>query len=165
MIASEDDAGLQAVNLKLSENIADLLHDSGEAVWGLAILPKADRVPGSERYFRRDAMGLDFLQNTYLAQYRKKGSLITVFLLKEENAAAAGNVLGQYAAYVKQFGEGLGEITREGVKIILCDMGGGFDALFQKGALVGGVTAVEDRDLAVDAALDIRQQLNAEPVR
>jgi len=159
MIASEEDAALQKINLKLAEKITDLLDDSGESVWGLETLPKADRVPGSEQYFRKDAMGLDFMQNTFLAQYRKKGARIALFLLKEKNPASAENILNQYAAYAKQFGEGLREITRDGVKVILCDMGGSYDALFQKDDIIAGVTSVEDRDLAVDSAFEFRRHL------
>ncbi len=160
MIASEDDAVLQGNTLDLAEKMMGLLDDSGESVWGLEALPKQDRVPGSEQYFREDAMGIDFLRNTYMAQYRKKGVLVDLFLLKAKSAASAGSVLKQYTDYGNLFGEGSREIIRDGVMIILCDMGGSFDALFQKDTLVAGVVSVEERDLAIDSAVDIWRDLN-----
>jgi len=159
MIASDDDPDLQKINMRLAKRIMDLLDDSGESVWGLETLPKADRIPGSEQYFRKDAMGLDFMRNTYLAKYRKKGAVITLFLSPHESAAAAVTVFHQYMAYAKQFGEGIREIRRDGVALMLCDMSGSYDAFFQKDAVVSGVTAVEDREQALDAAFDIWRHL------
>ena len=160
MIASGDNPPLQKINLKLAEKLSGLLDDSGESVWGLETLPKADRVLGSEQYFRKDAMGLDFMQNTYTARYRKNGVLITVFLLHADGPAAAGEILNRYAAYARQFGEGLREVKQGDVAVTLCDMGGSYDALFQKDDMVAGVTSVEDRKLAVDSAVEIWRYLN-----
>ena len=78
------------------------LYDSGASVWGLDALPKTGRVPGSEQYFRKDAMGLDFMENTYMARYRKNGGQVTVFLSRKDHPAAAEDLLRRYAAYAKQ---------------------------------------------------------------
>jgi hypothetical protein len=49
MIASDDTQGLLKNNLALAERLMELLHDSGESVWGLETLPSVDRVTGSEQ--------------------------------------------------------------------------------------------------------------------
>jgi hypothetical protein len=160
MIASDDSSRLQRINMELAKELSDSLYDSGESVWGLEALPTIDRVPGSERYFRQDAMGLDFMANTYMAQYRKNGAIVTVFLSKKDHSASARKVLRQYVVYVGQLGEGLKEVTRNGVVIHLCDMGGTYDAIFQKDAVVAGVNSVKDPVLAVDSAFVIWQHLD-----
>jgi hypothetical protein len=159
MIASDDNPQLQKISRELAEKLTASLHDSGEPVWGLDILPVINRVPGSEKYFRRDAMGLDFMENTYTARYRKKGVLITVFLSRRNTPTAAGEILNRYAAYARQFGEGHKEITRNGVTISLCNMDGSYDALFYKGDVVAGVTSVENRELALDSAFELWRNL------
>lgn len=159
MITSKDSPGLREINFQIAERLMGFLDDSGEPLRGLEILPKADRVPWSEQYFRRDAMGLDFMKDTYMARYLKKGVPVTIFLSMNKNPAEVGDILGHYVAYAKNFGEGTREIKRHGVVVTLCDLGGSYDALFQKGDLVAGVTSIEDRDFAVDAAFDLWQQL------
>jgi hypothetical protein len=163
MIASDDSARLQRINMELAKELTESLHDSGEPLWGLGALPAIDRIPRSERYFRQDAMGLDFMTNTYMAQYRKSGVVVTLFLSKRDRPSSAREVLRRYVAYVVQFGEGIEEITRDGVMISLCDMGGTYDAIFQKNDVVAGVVSVKDRVLAVDSALDLWQHLNKHP--
>jgi hypothetical protein len=38
-------------------------------------------------------------------------------------------------------------------------MGGSFDVIFHKGRLMGGVSSVEDRGLAIRVAIELWQQL------
>ncbi len=42
----------------------------------------------------------------------------------------------------------------------MCDMGGNYDALFQKDGMLACVTSVEDSDLEVDSAVGIWRSLN-----
>ena len=155
MITSNDNPGLQKINQELAEKLVDSLDDSGESLWGLETLPKVDLVPGSERYFRRDAMGLDFMENTYMAQYRKKDVLVSVFLLQKDEHSEAGEILARYAAYAGKFGKGAWKVKRHVVDITLCDMDGSYDVLFQKGGIVAGLTSIDDRKFAVDLAFEL----------
>ena len=159
MIASDSNPKLQKINQDLAEKITDSLQDSGETLWGLGSLPETDRVPGSERYFLRDAMGLDFMNDTYTARYRKNDDLITLFLSKKESPATAVSVLKRYAGYANRFGEGFKEVTRNGVTITLCDMDGSYDALFLKGDVVAGVTAVAKPEVAAASAFELWRYL------
>ncbi|MFC1532917.1 DUF6599 family protein [Thermodesulfobacteriota bacterium] len=161
MIASKNSPELQKINLLTAKKLVDSLDDSGESVRGLERLPKKDRVPGSEQYYRKDAMGLDFLDDTFMARYRKNTIIFTFFLSYKENPAAAGDLLERYVTYAKEFGEGTREVIRSGVTITLCDMDGAYDALFLKDGMVAGVTSIEDPELAVDLAFEFRRRLPA----
>ncbi len=161
MIASQDDLRVRRINLMLTQKLIHSLIDTGEPVWGLEILPKANRVPGSVRFFRRDAMGLDFLANTYTAQYRKDGALFTVFLSKTKDMATSEKILNRYIAYARQFGEGVQTVTREEVLFTLCDMGGSYDVLFQNNGLIAGITSVKNRDMALDCAAEFQRGLTS----
>ncbi|MFC1886104.1 DUF6599 family protein, partial [Thermodesulfobacteriota bacterium] len=152
MIASRDDSRIRKITLELANKLTDSLDDNKDRVWGLSALPKTGRAPGSTRFFRRNAMGLDFMQNTYTARYRKNGAFITVFLSQQSSADAARKTVLKYAKYARRFGESVSNITRDGVTITLCDMDGSYDAIFQKENLVSGATAVRDRHAALDFA-------------
>ena len=161
MITSKDSPELKEINLLLAEKLMVLLDDSGEPVRGLEMLPEKDRVSGSEQYYRNDAMGLDFMNDSFMARYRKKDVLITFFLTHKGHPVAAKDILDRYAAYAKKFGEGTREVTRSGMAITLCDMDGSYDALFQEDGMVAGVTSIEDRELAVDLAFEFWRDLSA----
>jgi hypothetical protein len=154
--ASED---VQQPALELARRAADVLPDSGEPVWGLTALPEKGRVPDSVRYFQVDALGLDFMRNTYTAQYRKGDAVVDVFLSRQDSAESAQAMVVRYAAYAAKYGKGVENPTVQGKKFLVCDMGGAFDGVFQEGRLVGGVTAAKDRVTAVETATEFRHQL------
>lgn len=162
VIALSAEKELEGPAMALARKAADALPDSGEAVWGVAALPEQDRVADSIRYFQVDALGLDFLRNTYTAQYRKGDVLIDVFLSRQDSVALAQATLARYAEYATQYGRGTSRHTVAGHEFLVCEMGNAFDVVFQKGRLVGGITAASDRGKAVDAAIDFRRQLREE---
>jgi hypothetical protein len=161
MITSKDSPKLQEITLLLAEKLVERLSDFGDPVRGLEMLPENDKIAGSEQYYRKDAMGLDFLNDTYMAQYQRKGISFTFFVTYGGNPMAAGHILDKYATYVRKFGAGTREISHSGVTITLCDMDGSYDAIFLKDALFAGATSIEDPELAVNLALEFWRHLSA----
>jgi hypothetical protein len=146
----------------MARRVADFLADSGEPVWGLAALPQEGLVADSVRYFQVDALGLDFMRYTYTAEYRRGDGAVTAFVSRRDTADEARSVIGRYALYAEQYGKGA-ELTASGaVPLLVCDMKGGFDVVFQKGTLVGGILAVADRAEADRAAEDFWRALREE---
>ena len=146
---------LQRIGLDIAREVTGFLQDSGQPVWGLQALPEDDRVPGSERYFLVDAMGLDFMRNTYIAEYTKSGIVTSVFLSQRDSPESARAAVDSYVEYANQYGEGVERLTVDGVELVSCDMGGSYDMVFQNGRLVGGVTGVDDQNIAIQAAVDL----------
>lgn len=149
----------QAIVEEIAKETAGMLNDSGESVWGLTALPEKDRKVGTEQYFHVNAMGLDFLSQTYMAQYDKYGTSVDVFLSQKESPEAAGQVTAGFQIYTMNYGRGVSRSAVDDVNLIICDMGDGFDVVFRKDNLVGGVFGVADRDLAVQSATDLLAQL------
>lgn len=162
IMASDSTEELERIGLGLARKAMAVLPDSGEPVWGMTALPLADRVPDSVKYFKADAMGLDFMQNTYTAKYRKGNSRISVFLSRKGSPGSAQAAVAGYTRYAGDYGEGVERLTQDGIELVLCDMGGSFNVIFQKGRLVGGVMSVGDRHLAAQAAADLWRQLSYE---
>ena len=159
IIASDTTDELQRYGLGIGGDVADVLPDDGEAVWGLDALPQQDRVLGSEQFFLVDAMALDFMRNTYTAQYSKSGTPVKVFLSRRDEAESAQNALSRFIEYAGMYGEGVENMTVDGAQLVVCDMGEEHDVIFVKQMLMGGVTGVEDRKLAIQAAVELYHQV------
>lgn len=159
IMASNTSEELKYIGSELAKKLTNLLPDSGESVWGLAVLPMADRVPRSIQYFLVDAMGLDFMRNTYTAKYYKGETVVSIFLSKEDSSESAQKTLQKFTAHAKQYGKGISLISQDNIKLLSCDMSGNYDAVFQKDSLIGGVTGVENENLAIQAAIDLWRQL------
>jgi hypothetical protein len=162
IIGSEATDEFQQVGMNLARKVTDFLPDSGEQVWGLAALPLTDRIPESVQYIKVDAMGLDFMRNTYTADYQKGKTIVTVFLSKRDAADSAQATVVRYARYAKKYGKGIDRMKAGEVELVSCDMGGSYDVVFHKGRLIGGVTNVEERGLAIRVAIEMWEQLRLE---
>jgi hypothetical protein len=162
LIASDTTDDLQRLGLRIGTEVAGVLPDDGEAVWGLDALPQQDRVPGSEQFFLVDAMALDFMLNTYTAKYTKSGVVLTAFLSRRDNAESARAALNSYIDYGERYGDAVERLAVDGVQLIACNMGDGYDVAFRKGALVGGVIGVDDRNLAIQAAVELYSQIEVQ---
>ena len=159
IISSETTDMFKQTGMALARRVTATLADSGEPVWGLTALPSADRIPRSVRYIKINAMGMDFMRDTYTADYRKGDKIVTVFLSKYDTAKSARETVIRYIEYANNFGEGVDEVAVNGVKLVTCNMGGMYDVVFHNGQLMGGVSSVEDRDLAARSAIELWKQL------
>jgi len=160
IIGSETTEALRSTARDLAHNLMELLTDSGEPVWGLAVLPSKDRVPNSEKYFRVNAMGMRFLANTYVAQYRKNNRRVTFFLSEQDNTELARATLTEYIKFAEEFGEGAENLTVSGLDLMVFDMLGAYDVVLQEGRRIGGVSSVEDRKLAIQVGIDLWKQIS-----
>ncbi|MGD2294758.1 MAG: hypothetical protein PVF22_02865 [Candidatus Aminicenantes bacterium] len=162
IVTSSTSDKLLQLCLGIAREVAAFLEDSGEPVWGLSALPQKNRVPHSVKYFKVDALGLDFMQNTYTAKYRKNDAEITVFLSHQDSSDSARDTVARYSEYATQYGNGSQSLTKDGMTFILCDMGDSFDVIFQKGQLVGGVHSVDKQSTALEAAAELWEQIQPE---
>ena len=162
VIASDVTTELKRMGMDLAQRATDFLLDSGEQVWGLNALPKKDRVPESETYFKVNAMGLDFMHDTYTARYRRGDSVVKAFLSQRESPESARDSVALYVRHAQRYGKGVENLKVDGVELVSCNMGGSYDVIFQKGRLMGGVFLVEDRSLAIQAAIGFWKQLQTD---
>ena len=160
--AADNTDELQQVCMDLATRVTDLLQDSGQPVWGLTALPKANRVPQSVQYFLVDALGLDFMRNTYTAKYYKGKSIVSILLSQQDSPESARKTIAQFKEHANLYGKGVDILSVDGIELVSCDMDGSYDVIFQKGRLVAGVTEVEDKRLAVEATIDLWKQLQTE---
>ncbi|NIA13191.1 MAG: hypothetical protein GWP08_03850 [Nitrospiraceae bacterium] len=161
-IATSASGDLEPITKALAREAVEMLPDSGESVWGLSALPAADRLPDSVRYFQVDALGLDFMQHTYTAQYLSGGEVIAAFVSLRDSETAAQATVDAYAEYAGKYGKGVERVSVDGRELLVCNMGAVFDVVFGKGRLVGGVTSVQARAQAIQASTKLYEQLRKE---
>ncbi|MBN1567003.1 MAG: hypothetical protein JXA73_04095 [Acidobacteria bacterium] len=159
IISSDTAEDLQKMGMDLAHRTAALVSDSGESVWGLDALPAENRVPGSERYFLVDAMGLAFMKDTYMAQYRIKGTTVSVFLSRRGSPAEAAKAIAGWLEHANRYGKDVKQSTIEGMDLTSYAMGKNYDVFFKKGRLIAGVSAAEDRKIALEASVDLWKKL------
>jgi hypothetical protein len=159
VLASNKGPKLAQVGLQIASTLEKRLKDGGEPIWGLQALPETDRIPGTVQYFVTDALSLDFMKETYIAQYRKGGAKVTAFLSQKPSPEAAVKTLGSYEAYLKNSGKVIGKQETGAYTLLTGDLGGTFDVAYRQGRLIGGVTMVESQSLAEKTALDLLSAL------
>ncbi len=161
VVSSDAADELRHIGMEIARKVTDSLTDSGEPVWGLNAFPEADLIPGSVQYFRVDAMGLDFMRNTYTAEYKKGATTVKAFLSRQDSVELARAIVSKYAGYAERYGESTESLEKDGVELMLCDMGRNYDTILQDGCLIAGVSMVEDPELAVQATLDLWRRLSS----
>jgi len=159
LISSEATNELRRIDMDLIRKVIEHLPDSDDQPWGITALPLKDRISTSIQYVKANAMGMEFMHDTYMAEYRKSGTKVTAFLSRRDSAESAHDCVDQYATFAEKYGKGVERLRVEGVNLVSCDMGGSYDVVFQKGLLIGGVSSVDDRSLAVRVAVELWQQL------
>jgi hypothetical protein len=142
-------------NLEWVRQIVASLPDTGGTIWGLETLPQENLIANSVRYFKVDAMGLNFMGDTFTAQYNREDGPITVLLSRAASLDAAQAVMDLYREYADRYGKGTEIMTANDTDFLVADMGGVFDVLSVKGHMVCGVTAADDRERALEEAVEI----------
>lgn len=162
-VAAPDDSGeYRRITRDIAERLTCALGETEEVVWGLAALPRENLVPQSVRYYLVDAMGLDFMKNTYMARYRRPEAEVVVFLSRCDSVESAESAVTEFMEHMNFYGKGVKQLTVKGIEMAACDMGGIYDIVFQKGRLVGGVTGIEDQRLGVQEAVELWRQVEDE---
>lgn len=159
IIASDATEKLRETGMRMARNITDALVDNEEKVWGLIALPSENLVPHSIKYFRVDAMGLDFMNNTYTAEYQNDDARLRMFVSPQTDVTAAKSLIDQYMAYVNQYGKGIEKVSIDGIDLVLCNMGNRYNIIFQKNNLAGGILSSEDKTIGLKLAAMLWKQL------
>ena len=162
IISSETTGVAQRIGMDLARDVTEILSDSDEQPWGVTALPLKDRISSSVQYVKVDAMGLDFMNDTYLAEYKKGNTKVMAFLSRRDSVESARTLVEKYTTHAIRYGKEVNRHKAEKVELVSCDMGESYDVIFHKGHLIGGVFSVDNRELAIRAAIEIWEQLHLE---
>lgn len=146
---------------RLAEQIASKITDDGTELWGDDLLPKANRVPDSLGYERKNGFSLDFLTKVFRANYTDGDQEVTLFIHRAASPEAAQATLARYMAYLKKHGKILSEEDSPGGKSIAGEVLDLFDVVFCKGPYLGGVNGADNPKIAKKHAVAFRESLKA----
>ncbi|MFT5090482.1 MAG: hypothetical protein ACI8PG_004862, partial [Planctomycetota bacterium] len=157
IIASDISEEVRLAAAAIARKVEERLKGSGAEVWGLQAFPLEDRV--AVQYYKLNALSLDFLRETYTAQYQRDGEEWTAFIAQHEGEEQAAATMEQYLAYLSEYGEVAAPRQVDGVDVFTGDLGGFYDVVFRKGKFFAGVNLVEGQELAERAADELLRTL------
>ncbi len=159
IVVSDTTKEFEKLSLDLAKEVTASLIGSSERVWGLSAVPQKNLITDSVQYFKVDALGLDFMQNTYTAEYLKGETTVKAFFSQQPSPDAALDLVERYEEHCQEYGQGFKPTIKNGAEFVLCDMGGTFDVVFRKGRIVSGVISVNHKVRAIEFAYDLWVQL------
>ena len=127
IIASDVGEEMRAASENIARTLVERLPGREGSVWGLENLPREDRL--FVQYFKRDALSLDFLRETYTAKYRSADGEWTSFVSLHDTPEAAAATMEQYLAYLRDYGEVAAPRTVDGTQVFTGDFGGFYDVI------------------------------------
>lgn len=147
LVGSDD--SVAKVQEEIAKTIADRLADKEETPWGIDLLPKEKQLPETLQYFMVDALSLEFLTNTFTAEYDWAEESVKIFVSLQPSEEKADAVNAAFGKYMEEYGTDVDRKDIKGTLVKTANMGGGrFDAVFHQGSYVAGVTAAPDRATA-----------------
>jgi hypothetical protein len=162
MNASRENETNSTTGLAVLTALMPRLHDTGEAVAGIDLLPKDGLIEDTVQYFKVDAMSLDFLNDTWSGQYVIGDAKVRGFISQRASADECGQILGAFREYGDSYAESTSDAKSEGVDVVVSDWGGGFfDAAFCIGPVFAGASNVEGRENLDAAVASLIKQLKA----
>lgn len=161
--ATEAGDAAAATAKQIAAAIAETITDEGGTMWADKLLPQEDRVAGSFTYRATSALGYDFLQQVFLADYKVGGKSYQMFVMFAGTDAAAKETFEKFVEATTKYDKLLSRDKSEGGETMVGDSMGVFSAVFYRGAFFGGVVECDEKDLAVQRAGVLRDRLKDPP--
>jgi hypothetical protein len=162
-IATDNGKQAQKASREIAEKVSSRLKDTGEPVWGMSVFPVEGLVHDSLKYFLFDALGLEFMRNTFTALYRSDENLISTFISKRASVEEVQATFQAYSDFGKRYGKSSQKTTEHGTDFLICEMQRGYDVVAKKGTYLVGVTSIPDRVLAMQKAVELHQHCCFQP--
>ncbi len=165
-VIGQVDGGEQAAETarRIAAAIDQTFEETGTVLWGDEVLPGEDRVANSLLYRATSALGYEFLERVFVADYSTGGKTYQMFVTRAESPDAARKLYDQLVDATRRYDKLLADEATEGGATMVGESLGYFTVAFCRGVYLGGVTNCEgDRELAEGAATRLRDGLPAGP--
>lgn len=146
---------------RIATAIAETITDAGGTLWAESLLPAEGRTSKTLDYIATSALGYDFLDRAFMADYEAGGKRYRMFIHKAPGAAEAKELFAKYAEAAAKYDKVVGREPGDGGEMLVSDSLGVFAAAFHKGPYLAGVVECDDKELAVRQAELLRGRLNA----
>jgi len=144
---------------RIAAAIATSIADDGKAFWADALLPTAERIPQSLSYRATSALGYDFLNRMFVADYKSGEKAYQLYIIKADSPADARELFMKFADATAKYDKVLARDDSPGHERIVSEALGIYSVAFCKGNYLAGVIECEDRTLAEEKATAFRDSL------
>ncbi len=145
--------------LAIGENFVREHPDTTDAIGEVALFPGASLVPGSVTLLAENVFGFSSLNNTFIAHYTLSGSRLTAFLSHRQTAQEARDLAGAYHQFLAENGGVDSAMSAAIPEAWLVKIFDTFELVFVHRDFLAGVHEAEDKDLAEQLALDLKNAL------
>lgn len=159
---AEGDANAAKIALQIAQVIAASIADDGRLPWADKLLPTQDRLPDTLSYTATSALGYDFLQQLFKANYKTGETTYQAFLVKADNPAKAAELFKKLAEATAKYDKVVAQQASPGGETFTGQSLDVYSVCFHKGIYLGGIIECEDRALAERRAAELRDGLPAE---
>lgn len=150
--ASASNEANDAAGYAVAKALMERVPEDNTAIHGLDWLPQDGLVVDSVQYFRADAMSLDFLTDTFVANYNFDDAKVRVFISNRADEAEATSIYKSFNAYGADYGDSVSTVDVDGSEVALTDWGGDYyDGVVRIGSTIAGVSNIEGKDNAATA--------------
>lgn len=150
VIGSDSDATTQKAAIELAQTIANKI-PKGKPPVVVDPLPKEGRVPDSLKFIAEGAFSQSFLRKVYSARYKVDGQELTAFVMINDDAAKANDIVEQYRKAMSSFGK-FQAVTEGSITIYYIEAYGSQYAIFARDKFVGGVMEADKQEPALKLA-------------
>jgi len=147
---------------RIAAAVAATIADDGKPFWAEALLPGKERIPSSLSYRATSALGYDFLERMFLADYKSGEQPYQLYVLKTDSPVAARELFNRFAEATAKYDTVLARDDSSGSENIVSETLGIYSVAFCKGSYFGGVIECENRALAEERATAFRKSLPAQ---
>lgn len=148
LIASENTEALREAAERLAGAIAERQPADRDGLQALEMLPEAGRVEATVSYQLHDALGMSFLEGVFLGEYAREGGRFKFFLAPQQDPDQAAEVFTRFKEFSGNYGKIQSERVVAGAELFEAESYGMWDFVFQREAMVGGVTGTESPEAA-----------------
>lgn len=158
------DAGAEAAETarKIAAAISATIPEDKTSFWADELLPKADRLPNTFKFRATSALGYEFLENMYLADYETGGKKYSMFAMKAGDAAAAKVLFDKLAEATAKYDKVVLRQPSAGGETLIGESLGIYSVAFCRGPYLAGVVECEDQALATKQADALRERITGD---
>lgn len=147
------------ISKTIAQSIAATIPDSDQPFPLERYFPAEGRTPNTLKYEATSALGYDFLQQVFIADYKTGEKTYKIFLSQTADAGAARARFDKFVEATAKYDKVLSKAADGEDQIMVGESLGVFTVAFTKGAFFGGVTECEDQTLATKQAEVVRSGL------
>lgn len=156
---TEGDKNAAKIALQIAQAIAETIADDGQPLWADKLLLAEDRLPDSLSYAATSALGYDFLERLFKANYKTGETTYQAFIIKADSPQAAAKLFGKLAEATAKYDKVVARQVSPGGEMFTGQSLDVFSACFHKDVYLGGIIECGDQALAEQKAAELRDGL------